>query len=65
MFKIPPITQAKGHYLDSWNEMIWEGWEYFISIIIEISIGIVKISAQGDQLMVHLIKISTRLTIPW
>merc|ERR1712137_1503138 len=25
LFKIPPLSVAKGHYLDQWKEMVWEG----------------------------------------
>lgn len=25
IFKIPPLSTTKGHYLDDWKDMIWEG----------------------------------------
>ena len=25
LFKIPPLSTSKGHYLDDWKEMFWEG----------------------------------------
>lgn len=25
LYQIPPLASAKGHYLDTWKEMIWNG----------------------------------------
>jgi hypothetical protein len=25
LFKIPPLSTSKGHFLDDWKEMFWEG----------------------------------------
>jgi len=25
MYNLPPVSTSKGHYLDNWKEMIWEG----------------------------------------
>lgn len=26
MYNLPPVSTSKGHYLDNWKEMIWEGF---------------------------------------
>lgn len=25
LYQIPPLASAKGHYLDTWKDMIWNG----------------------------------------
>ena len=32
VFKLPPLSTSKGHYLDQWKEMLWEGFFKYIKI---------------------------------
>lgn len=33
MYNLPPVSTSKGHYLDNWKEMIWEGKLNFVNIL--------------------------------